>query len=314
MTELDKAKYAFLGYEEIDGPPCRLIRKTVARNLKAFNKVYDYRTGTSSYGREVCSVSCTEELIRESARKFYEENFKLHDVYLEDSKRVKEQFDGKLETNAIKVYTELMKLCRKGSVFDIPVEINGQPHYWPAGTCYKYALNVNIPDRYFPESIGKQIPFVSISLFGEPNTSMMATYVHELMHALIESRPGYTRKLAYREVLPVFIENVFVDTLNREELKKSKNVFAIYSLGVLYDETNNGRKIEITRVLEAIGYLLGLKLYEKYEAEHDEESKKEYLQDVQRVIDGDMMVEEIMAKRQISVKDVLHPGFLKGYL
>ena len=143
---------------------------------------------------------------------------------------------------------------------------------------------------------------------------MAVTYAHELMHALLESRPGYTSDLVYREVISVFIERVFAERLKQEESISLEKIRTTYEMSLLINNSSSKSKAKEDDVLHAIGSLMGIKLYEKYSNEKKEKKKKEYFEDIQNIIDGRMTVEKLLNKRGITVNGALDPLFVKKHL
>lgn len=309
MTDVDKMKYTFLGYSNIAKPPWNIIKRTIIQCLTAFEQNFDYKTNSIVCGKELYAIECTEESIREEVRKFYEENFTLHDVYLADDNFLK-KINPK--TDIIDGYTKLIEYCKKVSILDLPLDIDGKPCTMLGGDIKK--LIVPIPDSMIPKSIGKQVSFLRISLRGEPNITMAVTYAHELMHALLESRPGYTSDLVYREVISVFIERVFAERLKQEESISLEKIRTTYEMSLLINNSSSKSKAKEDDVLHAIGSLMGIKLYEKYSNEKKEKKKKEYFEDIQNIIDGRMTVEKLLNKRGITVNGALDPLFVKKHL
>lgn len=310
MTNLEESKYLFLGYDGVIDPPWNLIERAITQVLPAFLMNYNMQTNSIVCGKEAYELSCTEEMIRKEVREFYEENFTLHDVYLADMEYSKKLL--KSGENIVDGYIKHIDHCKSVSVFDLPIKIDKESVNLMVGRTEK--LIIPVPEMLIPESIGKKVSFVSIALNGKISLPTMVTYAHEIMHVLLESRPGYTEDLVYREVLSVFIECVFsAERLKREELKGLEKMRTTYETALLMTSFPD-RRVEEDEVVHALGSLMGLKLYEKYSGERKEKVKRGYFKDIQEVMDGNLTVEELLKKRGVTVNSALDPAFIKRHL
>ncbi len=200
---------------------------------------------------------------------------------------------------------------QKVSIFDIPLVIDGKPCTLLQANIFKQIAVV--PDSMVPKSIGRQAPFLKITMGGIPNITMKVAYAHELMHALLESRPGCTSDLVYKETIPIFIERVISEKMGQETSTKLEKIRTTYEALLLIDSVPT-KDVEEDGVLHAMGSLMGLKLYENYCNERKEKKKKEYFTDIQKIIDGESTVEDLLKKREVTINGSLDPLFIMRHL
>ena len=133
-------------------------------------------------------------------------------------------------------------------------------------------------------------------------------YAHELTHTQLETRDGGTNSISNIEMIPIFMEYVFASVqkepktnlfyVQNERLKSVSNL--IYEIG-----TNN--KMPFFRRIECEGFIISslqaIKLFDIY-YHGDESLKKEILNDINRLFEGEIITEDIINKYDVYYDNV----------
>lgn len=312
MTEKDMSLIHYLGYDGIYAELKRNIAPII--NLIARNSITakDILCTYDSYKQY--EVESLEKLIA-TARQLYENrNIKLHSVY------VMTDFDTFMEFVSSNNYyhddplliSEIDKRTRLVSPFDIPIILENGIHL--AGDCQK-ALLPNEPSR--------TIRFRNISINNHFSLASTLMYAHEIAHTQTESIPGYTKNLVNREVVSVFLEKAFALDLDPSgellrliekgrfltDIIESRNLFN----SRLISNTSFKRYQDALNASHFLGTLLGTALFDKYQHE-SAENQANYFEDVQDIFNGEMMVEDFLRKRRISMNEATNASIISRHL
>lgn len=284
---------AFRGYDEVTEwfNPNDSLEDTFARlnELDRINKVYN-----------VGKMRLKDAL--SDTKVFYKEYFRMHKITFLDTRR----FLGKS-----------FSLIRPIDPFKLPIE------YFDSDDIF----DGMVVERLIPNEPGLVV-FKSINLSNPITEHTPSSYTHELMHTQVDSLMGCVRNFFDAEVLSIFIELVFTYCCNKDErmlgLEDSRRVQEMELMyKILKMFINTGRvddeyrinlvgdlgKDEATireEMLENTKYLVSdLKAYNLFITYYygNDRIRKEMIRDIQRVIDGEITLDDYLSKYEVSISN-----------
>ena len=128
-------------------------------------------------------------------------------------------------------------------------------------------------------------------------------YAHEMTHAQLLSRDGGTNSIFNEEMIPIFMEYVFASVQSEPETNlfytQSKRLMSICNI---LGEIGLNERVPFSRRIECevfiISTIQAIKLFDIYYHSNDE-IKKEILNDISRLFDGEIIIEDIIAKYDV---------------
>lgn len=304
--KLESMKLDYLGYKTTMSPPWKLVEGAALMSLRC-NKTMRSLPPTIVVDKTVESI----DEVKERAKAFYEEHFMVHDVCLLEPKTYQDIVQELMNGGKDSFYDELLKITKKVSPWEIPVTLIEGANNIEGQTIKVVPVLLDVPQDTAP----KVIPFAEIQVSEVPNRMTVAAYVHELAHVQIESRPGYTDDLLYKEVIPVFLEKVYAFEEGEDILEGMNKIRLCSNLwGLAEDCSMRLRDPGSCHIYHELGGLLGLKLFDSFYHERKEKERKRYLDDVQKIMDGSYKVEEMLAKRGITLNAALNRSFIEKYV
>lgn len=235
--------------------------------------------------------------IKENAINFYEQYFKLHDIYYTESlpkcRILKPYINYKLN----KIYTNNQKI----NPFDLPVYFEEDFN----DSCvkhYKYNQNIDI--------------FKNIVLPKLDNTSLMSEiYIHEISHTQIPPQDIHTLSNLNDELFSIFNELLYSTNHNNgkmillrlNNLLKLINKFKELQCSNLYGYLNK----LITYIESTLKAIMLLYLYD---TETNTSTKARIIDDIQSIMDCQLSINEFLSKYDINERDYKSTKFIKHYV
>ena len=150
----------------------------------------------------------------------------------------------------------------------------------------------------------KGIVFDRINLPKLEKKLVSTIYAHEITHTQLETRNGGTNSYFNIEMIPIFMEYVFASVQKEPKISLSfvqnerlKSIFNFLCEMGLSDRVPYSRRITCEQFL--ISSIQAIKLFDVY-YRGNESIKKEILEDINKVFDGRIIVEDIINKYGVS--------------
>lgn len=254
----------------------------------------------------VPSMRVQPRLALKSAKIYLNNTFRLHNVFYASNFLLKIRLNGRI----IKEEKELVSLYNKVGVsispFMLPVKYVDMPYYYG-----NLALLTNLSDE---EDFLKKMKlfFERIDLGMKTNAMTSVCYVHEIIHTQVESLKGIVRDYYNSELLSIFCELLYASCENRvllaETLKNRIHLFFREYLAlrdyVLDTDRSKGEWNVIVASKYIVSTLKAFNLFEKYTLAN--ESDRRYIIElVQQVFDGNITLEEMLEKVDVTYEDSL---------
>ncbi len=184
------------------------------------------------------------------------------------------------------------------NVYNLPVKFDISDRN--ANGCAKYDW---FSSDYPPEFYTNLLPiYYEIGLEGRCNKLMFDAYVHEMYHALVNTRKDSIENILDKEVLPIFAEKVSADSLNIFDIENLYRLLCTKGsiLNVIHDEyinkTSYGTIIEYGYILSA---LLSTDLFNIYYNSSDS-VKVEIMGSINDIFKSKHTLEDVLKKYYVS--------------
>jgi hypothetical protein len=243
-----------------------------------------------------------EKSLNES-RKFLNKKFILHYIYFDSLENINNNivyYNPQSEEELIKLYNSLGTLI---DPYDINININENITYTRGGSINLLGLgclNRDNISKMKPIFGYMDLPFV-LSEF----TSSSIT--HEIVHSQLLSNRGIVKKISNREVLSIFLELLECFEHNKndiylKELLCRMREFNLYT-DTLVEFYNNKRELDDEVINSTIYLESSLKSFSLLELYINSsfKIKKEILQGIQSIFNGDLQLESFLSKYNINI-------------
>ena len=255
-------------------------------------------------------ITTESEMVEDTKAFFSKHNFTLHNVNYVSQKEFATV--GINATSIEQVIERINALIVPKDPFEIPrVFIPG--HTMVGFTTVPLAL---IPsDEYLQRT---PIVFSDIQLGNNITTISSATYAHEVTHTQLESIKGAVRNYQNREVLSIFIEKIAAFNQNPNAYKISNIMRLRHLLECVYVlAVGRAEKFSETEIIEyetyAVSILKAYKLFDLY-ISSSSEKKKEMLANIQRIFDGNLVLEDFLAIYNVTNENSFNSESIKRHL
>ena len=302
MTELDQFNmklkaYCYEQYKQVD--LSRLYREIglLLMSLPENNKVFNH-------------LISADQMVEDTKAFFSKHNFTLHKVNYVALKEFATV--GINATSIEQVIERINALIVPKDPFEIPrVFIPG--HTMEGETQKPLAL---IPDETYLQRV--PIVFSKIHLGNNITTLSSATYAHEITHTQLESIKGAVRNYHNKEVLSVFIEKISAyrqnpDAYKISDMMRLRHLLECISILAMAKNTNISKSLLIEQEAYVISILKAYKLFDLY-VSSNAKKKKEMLANIQRVFDGNLVLEDFLAIYNITNENSLNSESIKRHL
>lgn len=316
MTNIDynhrNVAIEYEGYQDINGE--RFSVNPSGGLIKVF-AILAKRKDALDFEQEIASLDrLSLDEIRQKAKEFCEKYFILHSIN---------------EASIDKINAAVSKLTASSTADEVISAVNST-------LIEKSPLDMDIhlvdghsmvgqivkPLAITPESIthpDRKMYFSHIEL-GEVLTSLsVGALIHEIAHLEQESNIGYAKNFVNREVISIFLEKVYaLEADPSGELLKLSEKTRMIDILVKYTQLLGTSKVSQPQKDEALVYikstLAAEKLFDMYLNERKQKNKDKYFQDIQAVFDGQMTVEDLLTKRNITNANSQDLGMLQRHI
>lgn len=241
----------------------------------------------------------TLEEVLERSLNFYKNHFDLHDIPI--NKEITTDFVKNL--NGIIDLAEITKATSLLSPYQLPISlVSGHSMVGDVSKIVACDPNnhqsMNVPFIFYGINLGNELTALSI-----------ATHIHEISHTQTESVLGYTEDYHNKEVISVFLEKVAAleldplgNLLRTSERMRYRVLFEHLTNLYIYlrkpDPKNYNSVLESSMYIEST--LKAEKLFDIYQNARKPKEKARILSAIQSVFDGQMTVEELLQKNQVT--------------
>lgn len=299
-------RHKTVGYEDKDE---ELVGKKVGKNLQDINKLIatlgprpdDIFAGLSK--RDL-------ETIRQEAIKFYGDHFDVHDVRIA-APEVTNLGVSKADTEEeINQTFENAMLPGKHSPFDIPIKKQ------KGNSMDGYAAKLMFSYLDDEKTYKGEFPYRHILLGEDLRSVSSSAYIHELGHVETETVYNYARSFHNKEFVSIFLEKLSAleldptgETLRcaeKERLLDLRNCIerqCKFQNG-LY-EPNKFQELENSMYIEST--LKADKMFDLYLSERKAKKKDKMLSDINAIFNGEMQVEDVLEKYNITSSNSATP-------
>lgn len=284
------------------------------------DKLADYRIvyDNSNYSDLDSRINGLERIslarIREMAKEFYEQNFRVHDVYsleLDQCDRIVNEINAKRFTDAYSFYGFVNNELKLVSPFNLRIKPFD-------GHCMSGDIEKPlIKDAVALTHPSRKVYFSNITLGDQFNKLSACTLVHEIAHAEQESNIGYTENYFNKEFISIFLEKVAAleadptgDLLELSEKKRFQWMYGQYNNVCFHNPMEVEKR---NALLEIKSTLLAVEFFDMYQ-HANESTRREYFDDIQKVFDGKAKVEEIIEKRKLDPNRCLDRKILLNHI
>lgn len=152
------------------------------------------------------------------------------------------------------------------------------------------------------------------------NSLTVGSYIHEIVHCLLDRNKGIVENYFYDEFLSIFIEKVAIDLNNKSDNKTDLKIAEMIRLkdmqellkDFLSNKSSVEEKYDIIKYIQS-GILAGL-LFDKYE-KTSKEGKEKILIKVRDVLNGKAKIQSIIDDEKLSIDDAkIYFNKIKGYI
>lgn len=296
MTELDK-KVVYCGYKGINLDSFSLDRLT---GFNSFIKTLpnNYYSDTLLDGIDTISFDEVKRITREIMDKY----FSLSDVYTIDLSKVGTSVTVDEETLDC-FYDVINKMLSLSSPYDININLTDATCV--EGSLEKPLILTDIDGLLTSDK--RKIYYSNINLGKQLNKMSSATYAHELAHAEQEKNIGYCDDLLHKEIISFFIEKLVASEIdpsgNLLKIEEKVRMDTIVGFNSICSNMKSLISPEdyVTNLMYIKSYLIANKLFDMYLSERKQKNRDKYIDDIQRVFDGKIKVEEMINSRNISL-------------
>ncbi len=261
------------------------------------------------------SLPCIRKEVFSMTKNFMEKHFQLHKIFASTEKDIA----NIVNKGIYSIEDFLAKSQKKISTikpFELPVSfVNGHSMIGNTNKCILLVNN----DEFLQK---EPIIFDKITLGKNISTLSAGTYCHEITHTQLERQKGSTQEYTNKEVLPILIEKIFALEIssNKEVLNKSQLARFRYMLDIInYIQQLPNKKITASDIADfdqAIyipGTLQALRLFDIYK-DGSEQIRNEMLLNIQKVFDGQLTVEDLLAFYNVTYKNSQDSDLVKKHL
>lgn len=216
--------------------------------------------------------------------------------------------------NPSEFYDKINSILKNVSPFDLDTNlVNGNSM---AGKVVKPLLIT--PD--FIDSPKRKVYFSHIELGRNLTILSSCAYSHELTHLVQEKNIGYADDYLLRELISIFMEKLNAYMLDKTgnllkiaEQTRFNDIFCKYLqlINPKYN-LNNNQKIECLMYIKS--GLYAEKLFDMYLSEIRQKDRDKYIDDIQKVFDGRIKVDELIKKRHINIQNSEDIMLLKKHI
>ena len=244
-------------------------------------------------------TSITEEKLRFITQEFYKKYFKLHDIQILDNKNSYQNSIADI-ANRSKTFEQVTGSIGTLSPFYLPI------HYLHTDDPMTAITEKGI---IYGDNLESPIIFEGISLCNNLSLLSIPLYTHEISHTQTESTPGYAEDYHNKEVISIFLEKVAaleLDSTNHllHLIEKMRYRSLQENIKALNSFHNGDPTISFTAATESSMYiestLKAEKLFDIYQNARKPKEKVRILSAIQNIFDGQMTVEELLQKNQVT--------------
>ncbi len=261
-------------------------------------------------------TSINPDLIISNAQNFYENKFKLYDVPYASDLMIQMNLQNRVVSNTselIKIYNDSGILI---SPFKVPIMYVDKPYLY--GTISFQIPNILEDD--FLKNISLFVKWIELSNQTTPFSTI--SFVHEIMHLELTRLKGSITNFLHSELLSIFIEFVYAYENNQDGillrqvlinrlnyfLFEFDNLFKYY-----YEEEEIDKYQAAISSKYLVSILMALNLFDLY-THSNALIKKDIINKIQQVIDGNKKLEDILKELDISYDNSLTSNLFKKQL
>ena len=206
-------------------------------------------------------------------------------------------------------YNEVNNLLVSKSPYDLDVKlIQGHSMIGEVSKPLMLTDEFDTPNR--------KIYFSHIGLGNQLTGVSAGTLAHEITHTQQERHLGYAEDYLHREVLSIFVEKLVANEIDPtgKLLQLSERVRFSQLLGQYLNcknKVNYSKDQEINDLMYIKSTLIANKLFDMYMSERKQKNRDKYIDDIQKVFDGKITVEELINSRNITISKCQDPMLLK---
>lgn len=249
---------------------------------------------------------CTKKQINSLVSEFFKDKIKLHDIpYIHEGKfkSVVSNYlkDGITVEELTGVLDELDDITEY--IHPLELETRYSDGHSMVGEITKHSLvvqNVDFLKKF-------KVYFSHIMLGRNISKLSACTKVHEIVHSQLEMNKGSVTNYLNKEVLTIFFEKLAALELHEDdsmliksETMRYRNLFE-YIVMLKYNNFTYTEKVDASMFINSI--LLADILFDTY-INGDEILKLEIMKDIQTIFDGNMTLEEMLGKYDITINKV----------
>lgn len=167
-------------------------------------------------------------------------------------------------------------------------------------------LKVSTHAEYLEFEKHNSVVFRGITLPNIEKKVNSCIYAHEITHIEQENAGGGINKITNLETLPIFIELLFGNTIDKNIFNKLLNHRLLYLAGALgellnYKDMDFERRIKIETYI--ISILQATNLFNKYN-EGNDIIKKEFIDNINKIFLGEKIIEQLLDNYDSNHKDI----------
>lgn len=234
--------------------------------------------------------------IKKKAANFCKDYLSVDDIYFLDSFTKEQEYRLNHMTSIEDFCTYLNSILKKISIFDLPITLvsNNFMYGLVNQPCFKLNDLLNYKDRK---------PFFSdIELGSDLSNLSVAILVHEYMHLLEQKNIGYADDYNNIEFLSIFIEKVVASLISQDALEiieRTRLLYLVDSFLTYFSSKDEEKKQENICYIKST--LLAIKYFDMFMSERKPKDKDRYFDEINKVLEGKIKVEEIIAKRELTI-------------
>ena len=285
------------------------LKLFMIRNINEIQKEASNFTSPSSY-----VDGTTLEEVKKQTIEFYKKYFSIHDINYPSEELYTREFIEQLSASkdSKEFYDKVSTILKPISPFALPIElIHGQPL---VGVVEKKLVGVpgsfdnNRPIYFNCIKIGNQLCNLSPSCL-----------THEIAHTQTESNLGYTDDLLNKEIISIFLEKMSAlesdsSGINLRKVEKIRSMDLIQRYLDLIQNPNITEIDLISNLTYIKSTLFANKLFDMYQFERKQKNRDIYIDDIQRLFDGSIKVEDIIRKNNITINNAQDLSVLQIHL
>jgi len=253
--------------------------------------------------------------VKSATKKFYADYLSINDVLAIDSEEAKKYFDYiSSSQNGEEFYSRVNALLKPISPFDLDIHlVDGM---LLTGKVHKPLiispddLDEDIRKVYFEYiEIGKTLNLLSVPI-----------YAHEIMHTQVDQRIGAVEDALNAEVLSIFIEKIAANEINSTgmalKLCERERIahLSLYLKTLMLPDSIADKEDKFKSLMYIKSILIANKLFDMYISERKPKNKDKYFDDINSVISGNMTVEELINKRDITIAKCQDYGLILRHI